>query len=453
MSRETRLALSAFRFGDGLSADFRGQDADALIASLDGPDRMAAAWPTTPLDESARLAVRRTRLRTMLRQGEGDVTPDDLDATTRAIARGERRARRGVLLRRADSRTPFRERLAGFFTDHFAVRPMSRDNLGSFVDEAIRAHLTGHFADMLFAVATHPTMLNYLDQIASIGPNSEVGRKRDRGLNENFARELLELHTVGVDAPFTQADVTELAELLTGLRYDDRRGFRYDRRRAEPGAETVLGQVYGGGDPKLADIRRLLNDLAQRPETARHLAWKLARHFVADDPPAPLVDHVAEAWLRSDGHLPRVFAALVEHEAAWTPPLTKARQPMDFVFAALRGLGVTGAQLAAAPRGMYRRAVGAPLERMGQDPFRPDGPDGWPEDAAAWITAPGLARRIRWGLDMPVHLVDPLPDPREFVDTVLGPLAGSDLRFAAHAAETTRDGVAMILASPEFNRR
>ena len=151
----------------------------------------------------------------------------------------------------------------------------------------------------------------------SVGPNSPRGLKSGRGLNENLAREVLELHTMGVGAAYTQTDVTEFAELLTGLSFNYRGGGFFEPDRAEPGAEQVLGQSYGGGDASVAHIHAALDDLALRPETARHICTKLARYFVSDVPDADLVAHMVAGYLRSDGHLGTVYAAMLEHPAAW----------------------------------------------------------------------------------------------------------------------------------------
>jgi uncharacterized protein (DUF1800 family) len=187
---------------------------------------------------------------------------------------------------------------------------------------------------MLMAVATHPAMLLYLDQAQSVGPNSARGARRDRGLNENYARELMELHTLGVGAVYSQDDVRQLAELLTGLAVDPVAGFVFDARRVEPGPERVLGRDYAGDG--IEAIRAVLADLAARPETARHLAHKLAVHFVADDPDPGLVTAMEAAFRDSGGDLVAVTAALLAHPAAWAEAAAKARQPFDFVVAALR---------------------------------------------------------------------------------------------------------------------
>jgi uncharacterized protein (DUF1800 family) len=270
-------------------------------------------------------------------------------------------------------------------------------------------------------------------------------------LNENLARELLELHTLGVSAGYGQADVRQLAELLTGLTLAPDEGFVFDKGRAEPGAETVLGVEYKGDG--VAPILQMLDDLAVRPETARHLAGKLAVHFVADVPEAGLVAALEATWIRTRGDLAAVTGVLLSHKSAWVPEAGKARQPFDFLVAALRALGVSADQIYGAEGKAFRRMVLDPLADMGQPLWQAPGPDGWPEAAADWITPQGLAARISWAIEVPERLVTPLPDPRDFVTKALGMRASARLVWAVSAAESVREGVGLTLAAPEFNRR
>jgi uncharacterized protein (DUF1800 family) len=356
-----------------------------------------------------------------------------------------------IFARAVGSDDPFRERLVAFWADHFSVSPRNRLDRalpGLLQDAAIRPHVTGHFADMLKAVTTHPAMLVYLNQEASFGPTSPKGKRQAKGLNENLARELLELHTLGVGAGYGQGDVRELAELLTGLAVGPE-GFQFDARRAEPGAETVLGVAYDGKG--MAPILQALDDLAARPETARHLARKLAVHFVADEPDPTLVEGLAAVFSDTGGDLAAVSQALVAHPLAALG--AKARQPFDFVVASLRALGVTpDAVLGMEPR-PFRRLILDPLKAMGQPFQQAPGPDGWPEAEADWITPQGLAARIDWAMQAPERLVRPLPDPRGLLATALGSRADERLTWAVNAAESARDGVGLVLASPAFNRR
>jgi len=353
----------------------------------------------------------------------------------------------------------FYERLVWFWTDHFAISAAGAGGdrrmtsiTPAFEVDAIRPHVPGSFAALLRAAVKHPAMMKYLGQSASFGPNSKLGRERDRGLNENLAREILELHTLGVGANYNQTDVREFAELLTGLTSDIATGrMIFQPERAEPGAETILGKTYGGAPvASLTEIDAALDDLAVHPATARHIARKLAAHFVADEPAPDLVAYLEEAFRLHDGDLMAVYAALLEHPASWSDISGKVRQPFDYVVASLRATG---------PADVADLALGDPpidpvaaLTRMNQPIWSPPGPDGWPEAAGSWISPPGLTARIEWASQLGVALESRV-DPNTFVDVALGPLARRETRAAVRAAAERWEGIALVLASPEFNRR
>ena len=463
MKQET---VTALRYGFGLPLPPGAVvGPEAMLAALAGPD-LAAAGIAGP-DGAAVLGrlnafddAAKARRRARRAAGTGPA-PETVEAAYaaagQAINRAALDAARALVARALGAPDGFRERLALFWADHFTVAAKSaafRELPGALVEQAIRPHLAGRFADLLTAVETHPAMLIYLDQVASFGPDSAVGRRKGKGLNENLAREMMELHTLGVGAGYSQDDVRQLAELLTGLAVQPGRGFRFLRQRAEPGAETVLGKRYDDApDDGMAPIRAVLADLAVRPETARHLATKLAVHFVADVPDPGLVAALEAAWRGSDGDLMAVYRALLEHPAAWGPVGAKVRPPVEFVLAALRALGARADEVLALDDAVLRRAILGPLGPMGQPWQAPGGPDGWPEAAADWITPQGLAARIRWAMEMPRQLVAVLPDPRGFVAHALDDAADDVLVQAAAAAETRAEGVGLVLASPAFNRR
>ena len=362
--------------------------------------------------------------------------------------------------RAIDAPVGFGERLAAFWSDHFTVRgatPQTKVLVAAMMDEAIRPNLGGSFADLLIAADTHPAMLHYLNQIGSVGPNSAFAkgaRRRNLGLNENLAREMIELHTIGVGGAYSQQDVTQLAELLTGLTYETRRDLGFLPARAEPGAEIVLGRRYGGDGPaRIGDIHAVMRDLALTPGTATHLARKLAVHFVSDTPPEPLVARLAAVYREGGGQLMPVYRALIDSPELAEGFRGKVRPPQEFVIASARALGVTREQVQALPPQDFRRLYVNPLRGMGQPWGQPDGPNGWPEEAEAWITPQGLAARIGWSLRIPGRLTRPLPDPRSFLRTALGTTAGADLEWAVPRAENAAEAVSLILSSPDFNRR
>lgn len=443
--------IAAIRFGYGFhSGEAPPAGAEALLAGL----RAAAGQP--PVFEIAGPAERRARLDGIVAARKAGAADPDMKRMRRAMHHDAAADGAARILQRALGPSGFFERLVEFWADHFSVAARNSGQaylLPVFEVEAIRPHVGGRFGDMLVAVVQHPAMLNYLDQSASFGPGSPAGRNRGSGLNENLARELLELHTLGAGGPYTQADVRQLAELLTG--YGVRRGyeaFRFVAGRAEPGAETVLGRSYGGGPADAGDAAAFLQDLARHPATARHLARKLAVHFVADDPEPALVDHVAAAWQRTGGELLAVYGALVEHPAAWQGFGAKVKRPLDLVVSTLRAAGLDRAGAAEMRRGGVRLL--RTLRRLGQPLYGAPGPDGWPEAAGEWITPQGLASRLEFA-GQAAHRIaaDRGVDPRRFAEAALGDALRPETAWAAGAAAERWEGIALVLASPEFNRR
>ena len=447
------LATMAFRFGNGLpSPEGAATDVASMLALLAGPDQITARHTGAGFASVLPMLAKVEETRLAQRQ--------DPSQKPRYIAMLETSGAAAIagaqvtVARALDNPDGFRERLIRFWADHFSVSARNRREYllpGTLIEDAIRPHLTGGFAAMLQAVTLHPAMLVFLDQVQSVGPASTLGKRRDRGLNENLAREVMELHTLGVEAAYGQQDVRQLAELLTGLALDWSKGFVFDPRRAEPGAETVLGVSYGTDG--LEPILQVLSDLAMRPETAAHIARKLVVHFVSDSPDPALVAHICAAYLNNGGDLMAVYSALLEHPAAWVDDAQKARQPYDFIVSSLRALGVTGDAVLGAGKRPFRRFVISPLEAMGQSLQGPGGPDGWPEDVAVWINPAGLAARINWAMDVPARLIPDLPDPTALAVRALGPLASDRLLWAVTRAESVREGVGLVLASAEFNRR
>jgi uncharacterized protein (DUF1800 family) len=346
----------------------------------------------------------------------------------------------------------FSERLVQFWSNHFCVSVakggMVRAAAGVFEREAIRPHVFGRFADMLWAVVSSPAMLVYLDNQQSIGPGSKAGQRRGRGLNENLAREIMELHTLGVAGGYTQGDVTSLARILTGWTVVGREGnlgppgtFVFNANLHEPGDHVIIGKTYR--DNGLEQGREALNGLARHPSTARHIARKLARHFVADEPPAALVARLAKTFAESDGDLQKVSMALVEAPEAWTPQATKMRSPQEFLVAAMRAL----ARKPEAPQ------ILGPLNAMGQQIWQPSGPNGFSDTVATWATAEGMKTRLDVAAAIARQVAPGTVDPRTIVDEILGSLASNETRQAVARAESKPQALALFLMSPEFQRR
>lgn len=452
---------AAIRFGVGLSPLHASpRDVAAVLADVSGPDVMATDHPIAVFSEAApSILAFQEALKRRKATEEGTAAYDAARAHERRLRDLGRDAQKDQFLaqlyRAVNAPVGFRERLTAFWADHFTViaRGGTRQHLvAPYVEEAIRPNLGLRFADLLRAAVTHPMMLIYLQQARSVGPNSIVGRRQGKGLNENLARELLELHALGVGGGYAQTDVRELAELLAGLTYKTNEGVIYNPRTAEPGAETVLGVTYSDASER-AVIDAVLADLAVHPATAQHIAHKLAAHFVNDTPAPDLVAAIALAFTETGGDLMACYAALLGHPAAWAAPAQKVRPPFDFVVAGIRALGLASDDLDVLEWRKLRGLTFGAMRGMGQSWQMPPGPDGWADRAEDWIIPQTMAGRISWAMVAPVGFTPDLPDPRDVVTWALGPAPDPALVFAAKSAESGRDGIGVIFASPAFNRR
>ncbi len=362
------------------------------------------------------------------------------------------------------ARAPFIERMVHFWSNHFAV---SADKLpvigmaGPFEFEAIRPHVLGRFGDMLLAVEQHPAMLLYLDQAQSVGPDSPLGalaalRGRNAGLNENLAREILELHTLGVHGGYSQADVTDFARALTGwtvnglARGPARRAigdsgtpgsFHFAGAIHQPGRRAIMGRSYDQSGE--AQARAILSDLAAHPATAAHLAAKLARHFAGDDPPPALVERLRTAYLESGGDLPALYRVLIAAPETWRPAPAKFRTPWDWSIAALRGVGA---------REIEGRRMAGLLNQLGQPLWRPGSPAGYDDIDASWAGPDALVRRVE-AAERIAERAGRLVDARTLAPRLLGERLGPATVQAIARAETPEQGLALLLVSPEFLRR
>ena len=468
--KEAVLALHRFGFGpragsiEAIAFDPRG----ALLVELERPNAGLIAAPDLPSSGAANRAVfeynaeraangKRERLRREAAAQSADADaameakpdassppPEKPEAVPlpRQLFRSEAKVHFDAAI---NAETGLVERLVWFWSNHFCVNANATVMAGGYEREAIRPHVLGRFADMLLAVESHPAMLLYLDNAQSIGPDSVAGINRDRGLNENLGREILELHTLGVRTVYTQADVTNFAKVLTGwtilptVSNPDHGGeFVFLGRAHQPGPETVIDNTYA--DTGVEQGRSVLADLAHHPATARHIATKLARHFVADDPPPALVDRLTQRFLDTDGDLKEVTRALVTAPEAWAPEQNKIKRPGEWIAAILRATGEPGDIV---------RILGAQA-LLGEPLWRPPAPKGFSDDNAAWID--GLGERLdianafahRGGLG---H------DPEAVMETTLGPLASADTRQAIARAESRPQGLTLLVMAPEFQRR
>lgn len=454
--------LAEIRFGCGLSPRVAPPQSSAqMMTRLRGPDAVAQQFPIERFEQFEARVAERQALTKLRRQNRGTDIAEDARKAARVLnkqARIDHLVWMGQHVNRwVATDAPLRERLALFWADHFTAtgkRGLIRRAVSPYIETAIRPHLTATFAQLLEAAVLHPLMIHYLDQDRSVGPNSPRAGKGGKltGLNENLAREVLELHTLGAGGPYTQTDVTELAELLTGVSHGPPMRLKFRKDMAEPGAETVLGRSYGGENAHIRDVQAVLADLARHPATARHIAQKMAVHFTTDIPDPALVDTLEASFNETGGDLDALTQAMLSHPAAWAPLRTNVKQPFPFVASALRALDVPPAAIAALDERAAQRMFVAPLREMGHVWQKPDGPDGLPEEDTAWIAPQGIAARLQWAITIPQRLLEELPDPRSFVTTALGSYATPAVTFAASAAESRADGVGLILASPAFQR-
>ena len=384
-------------------------------------------------------------------------TADGLKAKRRALLGPLRDGVRDEVLARtrlaAGTDAPFRERWALFWCNHFTVstaKPKAAILAGPFEREAIRPHVFGRFETLLVASSTHPGMMMYLDQPRSAGPHSQVGDRRGDGLNENLGREIMELHSVGPDAGYTQADVTEFAKALTGYSIarerDDPQFAGLPAFRAnlhEPGERLVMGRRYA--QVGAAQARAILADLANNPHTADHISRKIAAHFVADDPPLQLVARLREAWIDSHGDLAVVAVALVDAPESWSPQPAKFKRPYEFLVSSYRALG-------ALPVDADKEVI-QPLTQLGERPMAAPQPNGWSEQVADWAAPDAVVKRLNWSARLAAAKAPGVGSPVQVADAALGSRLTPPVRLAISRAETRPEALTLLYMSPEFQRR
>lgn len=339
---------------------------------------------------------------------------------------------------------PFRERLVWFWANHFTVsakRGNAAPIAGAFVREAIRPHVTGRFQDMLSAVMHHPAMLIYLDNIASMGPNSPGGQRTGKGLNENLGRESLELHTVTPASGYSQADVTNYAKILTGWsvgKQEDMPGFQFREKLHEPGPKMLMGRTFPEGEQGGVEA---LAFLGTHPASYHAVATDLARHFIADTPPEDAVRRIAGRLQATGGNLGAAAAAVVAEPAAWQP-LVKLRTPLDYVVAVSRAVG---------PVDEGKHGLAVALNAMGQPQWTAPLPNGWSDKAADWADPETLLRRTDWAYTVAGLAGDRNVD--DMAHEALGSALNGQTVLAMQHAGSRREAMTLLLTSPEFMRR
>jgi uncharacterized protein (DUF1800 family) len=427
-----------------------------------GPAPRTGDTPLTPSDQiyAAILAARQERQE----MKRGSASDAELKAAGAALREAYQPHYRAQVLARAQSavmtQRPFVERLVHFWGNHFAV---SADKgaifglAGTLENEAIRPHVNGRFVDLLTAVEQHPAMIAFLDNQISVGADSAAARiaavrqpERRFGINENLAREILELHTLGVGGGYTQSDVTSFAQIITGWSIGGGKGrlaggdtgrFYFRDNLHEPGAKTFLGKRYAQDGQ--AQGEAVLADLARHPSTARFIATKLVRHFIADDPPPAAVERVARAYLKSDGDLPRVYAALAEAPEAWEPQARKFKTPEDFVFSTLRALEM--------PPQRPEEVIHS-FDLLGQRQYTPGSPAGWADTAPSWDGSDALMHRVLWASRV-AERYEQGTSPVDVAAAALGGYVRADTLSALRRATSGGQALALLLMSPEFQRR
>jgi uncharacterized protein (DUF1800 family) len=470
--------IAVLRFGLGARpGDFAAAASDPrswLTAQLKGAVQLAGTTPLAPSEQifTELLAARDERQE--MRRAAAAQSAADAKEKFNPVRNAYLPHYRAQVLARAQSAAltarPFAERLVHFWTNHFAVSADKGADFGvagTLENEAIRPHANGRFVDLLTAVEQHPAMIGFLDNQYSVGKDSELAQRaaqraarsravaadkprREFGINENLAREILELHTLGVNGGYTQRDVTSFAQIITGWSIGGGKGrlaggtpgrFYFRDNLHEPGAKTFLGKTYYEEGQRQGEAA--LADLSRSPATARFIATKLVRHFIADEPPPAAVERVARAFLKSGGDLPRVYAALTEAPEAWDAEMRKFKTPEDFVFSTLRALNVSPRQ----PEEVLRS-----FDLLGQRQYTPGSPAGWPDTAKSWDGSDALMHRVLWASRVAGRYEQGI-DPVDLATASLGAYVRPETATALKRAASGTQALALLLMSPEFQRR
>lgn len=430
-------AINRFGWGQRDDSPLETSLHDWLSRQLDGPD--TAVFRNVRSCSEGLIALREQRRAKI--QGDPLVTP---------IFQADVAAQLDNLLL---TEQPFRERLAWFWLNHFTVslrQGSTKAVLGAYMREAIRPHVTGRFSDMLLAVMRHPAMLMYLDNTSSSGPNSPAGRKSHQGLNENLARECLELHTVSPAAGYSQTDVTSFAAILTGWSVDmkaEQPGFVFREKAHEPGEKTVMGQTFPEGEDGGVQA---LHFLGTHPATYHHIATQMVGHFISDTPAPQDVSHIASVLQNSDGDLRAASLALATlHDTNRTG--SKFRTPMDYATAVMRALSLGGK--ASQPDNPHSPAhvLYAAFSSLGQPLWKAPLPNGWSDTAAEWSAPADMLARTDWAWRLAAHVQT--GNPMEIAHTALGPALRPQTELAMHHAGSRQDALTLLFSSPEFQRR
>ena len=459
------LAIAVNRFGLGHTPNntITQNPQTWLLSQLAQYQAKPKAWASQT--DSAVLIGRLAEMRAEIKEDKDKAAKK---ALMRLIRDDYSEAVEARVLSALQTQTPFVERLVHFWANHFAIsvqKPAIYSLAGAFELEAIRPFVLGQFSDMLLAVEQHPAMLLYLDQARSIGPNSPIAQRAHRrkpekniGLNENLAREILELHTLGVQGGYSQQDVTEFAKAMTGWSVanleqpkkqtvvNGKHGFQFRPFIHEPGNRLILGKRYS--QEGIAQAKAVLLDLALHPSTAQHIATKLARHFVSDEPPANLITQLTNAFLNSRGNLSEVYRVLIQAPESWqsanasSPQVAKFKTPWEWLISSLRGLGVSE---------LKSLKVAQLLNQLGQPVWNPGSPAGYPDTMAHWASPNALIRRVEVAQRLAAQ--HQAQDARKLAQQLLFSGVSDATATQIQRAESNTTALALLLVSPEFLRR
>jgi uncharacterized protein (DUF1800 family) len=460
----TPNAIALNRFGLGARPDdiLRTDAKKWLLSQFSQYQVTPAVWAALP--NTNEVMAEFAEYKKLKAQNKTEANGDEKGAARNIFRRGLRDDYASAVRARVETSlttsAPFVERLVHFWANHFAIsieKLPVLDLSGSYELNAIRTNVLGNFKDMLFSVEQHPAMLLFLDQANSIGPNSFAANRlairrpdKKRGLNENLAREIMELHTLGVRSGYTQTDVTEFARALTGwsIQAENRdndmqqgsHGFAFRPMLHEPGARTILGKTYNQSGKAQGDA--ILNDLANSPATATHIATKLARHFVSDSPPDSLIEKLKNNFINTKGDLPSLYKTLVDAPEAWQTSPAKFKNPWEWLVSSMRALGKHESNIMAVPL----------LNQLGMPVWKPGSPAGYDDIADTWASPSALLRRVELAQRLVASYSDTL-DARTLSDIVLVGAISPQTKSAISRAESATMSLALMLVCPEFLRR
>ncbi len=442
MNLEKEIFIASNRFGYGIGAAGLGKSVNngrkALINQLNDPVIPYHLGDKSGIELSYRFlsAARKGNFKEIRRKIKKQLVNDYTSFISDAM------------LQRMRTKQPFIERLVAFWSNHFAVsidKPAILGLIRDYEYRAIRPHISGKFEDMLIAVARHPAMLAYLDNWISFGENTIFARFGKRGLNENLGREILELHTLGVNGGYNQQDVIELAKMLTGWSVERRNRkpypkFHFYKRGHEPGAKKLLGKTYK--EDGVNEAVNALKDLARHPETARHLATKMAIHFISDNPPKSLIKKMQRAYLKNGGDLREMTRTMLESKESWETPLSKIKTTPDYVVCAFKTLDCK-------PKPVH---IITSLDTMDFHPYKAPDPQGFSDKNDYWASPGAILKRAEWAQELAGRIMGRV-NPYELGKRIFGSLMSAQTAFALKGAESQKQGLTILLMSPEFQRR